>query len=526
VSFPIRNKIWRERKLTLTTTMVVLEEIITVTSSSKPLGFHQSAPDPELDSVFLDITQRELVNLVLSQSRNVNDDESRNLGFQESNKYPIRPMFPDCAYYLRTGTCGYGLKCRFNHPVRSENQVRSGSNYPGPVEDGQRKENEDALWVPECKNYLTVEGCKFGNFCKFRHFGVKKFTPSSLKVNFAGLPVRPGEMQCSFYMRNGSCSYGTNCKYDHPDLKPVAKYMDETVSSLVAPTSYAPVMFSPPPGMHPSLGVYQVQANSLYNPPLVSVPSADLTMRADGFSPNQQQRLVEEFPQRPGEADCSFFLKNGDCKYGSCCKFHHPKDRAPKFALSPIGLPLRPDEIMCAFYSRTGFCKYGRACRYDHSSTSGALAPPSIKPWSFGNSSTVEGTNRDARRVWIINSATVSGSSSPSSAQHRDFNNSSTYAPSFSSSSQHRFFDNSSNSTVSGSWVPSSSQHRDFDIASTISGPTASSSSSSAQPRELDNSLIISTGTLTPKTAPPRNFNNSSSLGGSNRDTRMWIVSS
>ena len=23
---------------------------------------------------------------------------------------------PDCAYYMRTGTCGYGSKCRYNHP--------------------------------------------------------------------------------------------------------------------------------------------------------------------------------------------------------------------------------------------------------------------------------------------------------------------------------------------------------------------------------------------------------------------------
>lgn len=30
--------------------------------------------------------------------------------------YPERPGMPDCAYYMRTGTCGYGSKCRYNHP--------------------------------------------------------------------------------------------------------------------------------------------------------------------------------------------------------------------------------------------------------------------------------------------------------------------------------------------------------------------------------------------------------------------------
>lgn len=30
--------------------------------------------------------------------------------------YPERPNEPDCIYYLRTGFCGYGVRCRFNHP--------------------------------------------------------------------------------------------------------------------------------------------------------------------------------------------------------------------------------------------------------------------------------------------------------------------------------------------------------------------------------------------------------------------------
>lgn len=36
--------------------------------------------------------------------------------------YPERPNEPDCIYYLRTGFCGYGARCRFNHP-RDRNSV-------------------------------------------------------------------------------------------------------------------------------------------------------------------------------------------------------------------------------------------------------------------------------------------------------------------------------------------------------------------------------------------------------------------
>lgn len=33
-----------------------------------------------------------------------------------SETYPERPAAPDCPYYMRTGVCGYGSRCRYNHP--------------------------------------------------------------------------------------------------------------------------------------------------------------------------------------------------------------------------------------------------------------------------------------------------------------------------------------------------------------------------------------------------------------------------
>jgi len=60
---------------------------------------------------------------------------------------------------------------------------------------------------------------------------------------------------------------------------------------------------------------------------------------------HQKQMPVDEFPERPGEPECSFFLKTGDCKFKSNCKFHHPKNRVtrlPPCNLSDKGLPLRP----------------------------------------------------------------------------------------------------------------------------------------------------------------------------------------
>lgn len=39
------------------------------------------------------------------------------------NSYPQRPAEPDCKYYLRTGCCRYGSKCKYNHPTVTEQVV-------------------------------------------------------------------------------------------------------------------------------------------------------------------------------------------------------------------------------------------------------------------------------------------------------------------------------------------------------------------------------------------------------------------
>ena len=30
------------------------------------------------------------------------------------------------------------------------------------------------------------------------------------------------------------------------------------------------------------------------------------------------------YPERPGEQECQYYMRRGECKYGARCKFHHP----------------------------------------------------------------------------------------------------------------------------------------------------------------------------------------------------------
>lgn len=37
-------------------------------------------------------------------------------GMALSSEFPVRPGDKDCQFYLKTGRCGYGERCRYNHP--------------------------------------------------------------------------------------------------------------------------------------------------------------------------------------------------------------------------------------------------------------------------------------------------------------------------------------------------------------------------------------------------------------------------
>ncbi|MBA0583272.1 hypothetical protein Gorai_014137, partial [Gossypium raimondii] len=133
--------------------------------------------------------------------------------------------------------------------------------------------------------------------------------------------------------------------------------------SYVQGGAYGPVLFSPgvvpipgwshylapvspvlSPGAQPAVG-----ATSLYglthlssSTPSLAGPYSSLPSSTGLSSSNQKEHT---FPERPGEPECQYYLRTGDCKFGSSCRYHHPRDRVvpqTNCVLSPMGLPLRP----------------------------------------------------------------------------------------------------------------------------------------------------------------------------------------
>ncbi|XP_039042338.1 zinc finger CCCH domain-containing protein 67-like isoform X2 [Hibiscus syriacus] len=328
------------------------------------------------------------------EDKNESENDGENVKRYEGvrSHYPVRPDADDCAYYMKTGLCKFGSNCKFNHPFQRKNQEKIEEND----EPDQYKEKPQT----ECKYYLRTGGCKFGKACRYNHSRAISAAPI-LELNFLGLPIRRGERECPYYMRNGSCKYGTNCRFNHPDpttaggCDPPAAYGNGgSVSSQAAsqvnmaswsspralnetPTApYMPIMFPPTQAVPPpnpewngyQAPVYPPPERSLHPTPayFMSNPSTETGV----YNQHQRQMVFDEFPVRPGQPECTYFLKTGDCKFKSNCKYHHPKNRSAKpapCALSDKGLPLRPDQGICSHYSRYGICKFGPACKFDHS---------------------------------------------------------------------------------------------------------------------------------------------------------------
>ncbi|MFQ6647469.1 hypothetical protein Gotur_021369, partial [Gossypium turneri] len=80
------------------------------------------------------------------------------------------------------------------------------------------------------------------------------------------------------------------------------------------------------------------------------------------------------YPERPGEPDCSYYIRTGLCRFGATCRFNHPPNR--KLAITTarmkgefperVGQPECQACISSLYYLKTGTCKFGATCKFHH----------------------------------------------------------------------------------------------------------------------------------------------------------------
>ncbi|WCJ23527.1 Zinc finger CCCH domain-containing protein 34 [Euphorbia peplus] len=397
------------------------------------------------------------------------------LGGEEDDDsgYPERPDEADCIYYLRTGFCGYGARCRFNHP-RDRGAVL-GAQRTGTGEFPER------VGQPVCQYYMRTGTCKFGASCKYHHPKQGGGSVSPVSLNFYGYPLRPGEKECTYYVKTGQCKFGATCKFHHPQpanlqipaqspapqVAPLpasvpAQAMYPAVQSPSLPSSqqyglvvarpppllpgsyvpgpYGPMLVSPGVVPYPSWSPYPTSVSPHASPgtqPTVGPgvygitqlsPSAPAYTGAyqpmpSSVGPSSSSQKEHSFPQRPGQPECQYYMKNGDCKFGSSCRYHHPPELVapkPNVILSPIGLPLRPGAPHCTHYTLRGQCKFGPACKFDHpmgtlsySPSASSLSDMPVAPYPVGTSI---GTLAPSSSSSELRPELISGSSKDSSS--------------------------------------------------------------------------------------------------------------
>ncbi|XP_057427457.1 zinc finger CCCH domain-containing protein ZFN-like isoform X2 [Lotus japonicus] len=337
----------------------------------------------------------------------------------ESGPYPQRPGEPDCSYYIRTGLCRFGATCRFNHPPNRKLVIATAR---------MMGEFPERIGQPECQYYLKTGTCKFGATCKFHHPRDQAGIAGRVALNILGYPLRPNESECTYYLRTGQCKFGNTCKFNHPQPSNMMLSLrgSPVYSAVHSPTTLGQQSYTGGITNWPRASYVHSprwQGPSSYTPlilpqGMVSVPGWSYSghMGSISTSDSPQQSMGNDqgelenagshgaysqfragtipvgyyalqresiFPERPGQPECQFYMKTGDCKFGAVCRFHHPRDRqipAPDCILSPLGLPLRPGEPLCVFYSRYGICKFGPSCKFDHPMgvfTYNISAPPS-----------------------------------------------------------------------------------------------------------------------------------------------------
>ncbi|KAF3334973.1 zinc finger CCCH domain-containing protein 37 isoform X1 [Carex littledalei] len=358
--------------------------------------------------------------------------------------YPQRPGEKDCAHYMMTRTCKYGETCKFDHPIWVPQgglpDWKETPHVPVPAEESLPERPGE----PDCPFYMKTSTCKFAVKCKFNHPKgvISKNSGEADKLDKLALPERPSEPLCSFFAKTGMCKFGANCKFNHPkDLHKTSDGEHEISTALACINADPTAAIAKPSSGYNSAVLYNSKGlpmravylssllllnilnckygstcrfnhpdRSVINPPLAA-PIVDQAVPPPVYMnlPLVAANILQNFdlhsiaglpptayPQRLGEMECDFYMKTGQCKFGDKCKFHHPLDRSAvgsdgkkqTVKLTLAGLPRREGAAVCAFYMKTATCKFGATCKFDHPPPGELVAMAS----KHGTSSTEPGT--------------------------------------------------------------------------------------------------------------------------------------
>ncbi|XP_024368797.1 zinc finger CCCH domain-containing protein 8 isoform X8 [Physcomitrium patens] len=349
-----------------------------------------------------------------------------------TNGLPLRPGEGNCVFYGKTGSCKHGPACRYNHPEIV---------FPAGGRTGQTLQPQQAVYVqpPQQPNsqYQMVQEAKLYMQAtpdySYPATTYQSTTPTYTTAPTAypvattystaapayASPAAPytGQQVITEYVYPGGAMMQVypagSTTQGYPPETPTQSYSQGTTDQAV---EYAYAAGQQPQCQEdytyatqqvsrngteymysteqPGQGASDQYATTVYTSEASGQPSTgDYACTAAHNSQEYMYAAAQAYhqnvtsvyatpmslphPQRPGEPDCTFYIKTGECSFGATCKFHHPPDRIPTgipkpaknqglVKLSLAGLPRRETEAPCAYYMKTGACKFGQTCKYDH----------------------------------------------------------------------------------------------------------------------------------------------------------------
>ncbi|XP_024368798.1 zinc finger CCCH domain-containing protein 8 isoform X9 [Physcomitrium patens] len=337
-----------------------------------------------------------------------------------TNGLPLRPGEGNCVFYGKTGSCKHGPACRYNHPEIV---------FPAGGRTGQTLQPQQAVYVqpPQQPNsqYQMVQEAKLYMQAtpdySYPATTYQSTTPTYTTAPTAypvattystaapayASPAAPytGQQVITEYVYPGGAMMQVypagSTTQGYPPETPTQSYSqagqqpqcqeDYTYATQQVSRNGTEYMYSTE---QPGQGASDQYATTVYTSEASGQPSTgDYACTAAHNSQEYMYAAAQAYhqnvtsvyatpmslphPQRPGEPDCTFYIKTGECSFGATCKFHHPPDRIPTgipkpaknqglVKLSLAGLPRRETEAPCAYYMKTGACKFGQTCKYDH----------------------------------------------------------------------------------------------------------------------------------------------------------------
>ncbi|KAG6546387.1 hypothetical protein Mapa_012127 [Marchantia paleacea] len=337
---------------------------------------------------------------------------------------PQRPGEPNCSFYMKRGECKYGQRCKFNHP-KERRETSADSAGSSKEEGSQGAQNEAATKntgggvngtagtngtsVNNGTTATSTSKTNSGGGQMKGHSMGERGSAKSAPLNSKGLPLRQGENECTFYLKTGSCKYGATCRFNHPEIPSRRTGVPVPTQNHQSP-NVMPQMPYAATGSYPS----QIQLPNIGQQVTYATPGGAIIP-------------ICPHPQRPGDPDCSYYLKTGECSFGASCKFHHPPGRVPTIPrvapkLTLAGLPRREGETMCAYYLKTGACKYGSTCRFDHPPPGEAAAMLAAEPAEAAKLQTVDSDVTDTPEIQETKQTSNQLAKSAKSMQYVDLN--------------------------------------------------------------------------------------------------------